>query len=168
MMYSKSKRRRKTKCLPSKGRVSMRYNHNKSRNSISCVLAAKRVLALLLCFLSLFSLAEPAYAACCSCWGWGCRECEARSVSGSCSEGLWGLTIDRLSTRSGPSTLYQDMGTYNVKGQWLYVHGRAWDSRNGIWWVLVDIPYGNEIRTLWTGYKRFDSRSLQIDWLPIL
>ena len=31
---------------------------------------------------------------------------------------LYGLTIDKLSTRSGPCTTYEDMGTYSVKGKW--------------------------------------------------
>ena len=81
--------------------------------------------------------------------------------------GLWGLTIDKLSTRSGPSTTYEDMGTYSVKDKWVRVYCRAWDKRNGIWWVKVAIPYKGETRILWTGYKRFDKTSLPLESIPI-
>lgn len=80
---------------------------------------------------------------------------------------LYGLTIDKLSTRSGPCTTYEDMGTYSVKGQWIRVYCRAWDKRNGIWWVKVGIPYRGETRILWTGYKRFDKNSLPLESIPI-
>lgn len=81
--------------------------------------------------------------------------------------GLWGLTIDKLSTRSGPCTIYEDMGTYSVKGKWIRVYCRAWDKRNGIWWVKVAIPYRDETRILWTGYKRFDKSTLPLESIPI-
>lgn len=80
---------------------------------------------------------------------------------------LWGLTTHKLSTRSGPSTSYQDMGTYNVQGQWIKVLSRAWDPSAGIWWVKCEIPYHNEIRVLWTGYKRFDSSTLPLESIPV-
>lgn len=83
------------------------------------------------------------------------------------SAALYGLTIDKLSTRSGPCTTYEDMGTYSVKGQWIRVYCRAWDKRNGIWWVKVGIPYRGETRILWTGYKRFDKNSLPLESIPI-
>ena len=80
---------------------------------------------------------------------------------------LRGLAIDKLSTRSGPSTDYEDMGTYSVKGQWIRVYCRAWDDRNDIWWVKVGIPYHGETRVLWTGYKRFDKTTLPLEDIPI-
>ena len=83
------------------------------------------------------------------------------------SSALYGLTIDKLSTRSGPCTTYEDMGTYSVKGQWIRVYCRAWDKRNCIWWVKVGIPYRGETRILWTGYKRFDKNSLPLESIPI-
>jgi len=80
---------------------------------------------------------------------------------------LWGIAIDKLSTRSGPSTTYDDMGTYSVQGQRIRVYCRAWDDRNDIWWVKVAIPYHGETRILWTGYKRFDKSSLPLEDIPI-
>ncbi len=81
--------------------------------------------------------------------------------------GIYGLTIDKLATRDGPGTQYNGKGTYFVKGQYIKVLTRAWDSRNGIWWVKCEIPYHNEIRVLWTGYKRFDHGTLPLESIPI-
>ena len=80
---------------------------------------------------------------------------------------LWGLAIDKLATRTGPSTLYEGGGTYSVRGQYIRVLSRAFDSRNGIWWVKCEIPYGSEIRVLWTGYKRFDADTLPLEAIPV-
>ena len=80
---------------------------------------------------------------------------------------IWGLTIDRLSTRKGPGTQYEEGGTYNVKGEYVRVLARAYDKRNGIWWVKCVIPYHGEERVLWTGYKRFDHDQLPLDIIPV-
>ena len=79
---------------------------------------------------------------------------------------IYGYTIDKLATRKGPSTTYEGGGTYSVKNQWIRVLAKAWDKRNGIWWVKCEIPYRKEIRVLWTGYKRFDPNSLNLADLP--
>ena len=78
---------------------------------------------------------------------------------------LYGLAKDNISTRSGPSTKYQDTGTYKLKGQYVRVYSRAYDSVNEIWWVKCLIPDNG--RLLWTGYKRFDSSTLPLDSIPI-
>ena len=80
---------------------------------------------------------------------------------------LYGLTIDKLSTRDGPGTTYNETGTYSVANQYIRVLSRAWDDRNGIWWVKCEIPYHGEIRVLWTGYKRFDPSTLPLESIPI-
>ena len=78
----------------------------------------------------------------------------------------YGLTIDKLATRKGPGTQYEGGGTYSVKGQYIKVLAKAWDKRNGIWWVKCEIPYHGEIRILWTGWKRFDHSTISLDDLP--
>ena len=83
------------------------------------------------------------------------------------AEGVWGLATQKLATRDGPGTTYNEKGTYNVAGQYIKVLSRAWDKRNSIWWVKCEIPYRNEIRVLWTGYKRFDSGTLPLESIPI-
>ena len=80
---------------------------------------------------------------------------------------LYGLTIDKLATRKGPGTQYEGGGTYSVKGQYIKVLSRAWDKRNGIWWVKCEIPYKKQIRVLWTGYKRFDPSTLPLESIPL-
>ena len=79
---------------------------------------------------------------------------------------VYGYTIDKLATRKGPCTTYDGGGTYSVKNQWIRVLAKAWDSRNNIWWVKCEIPYHGEIRVLWTGYKRFDPATLDLETLP--
>ena len=80
--------------------------------------------------------------------------------------GVYGYTIDKLATRKGPGTQYEEGGTYFVKNQWIKVLAKAYDRRNKIWWVKCEIPYKNEIRTLWTGYQRFDETTLNLNDLP--
>ncbi len=95
---------------------------------------------------------------------------EVRFMSGSqgsSSGALYGLATMKLATRSGPGTQYSEQGTYFVAGQYIRVLSRAWDSRNEIWWVKCEIPYGNGVRILWTGYKRFDSSTLPLSSIPI-
>ncbi len=77
---------------------------------------------------------------------------------------IYGLTIDKLATRKGPGTQYAGGGTYNVKGQYVKLLARAWDGN--IWWIKCEIPYRKEIRVLWTGYKRFDHSSFNLEDLP--
>ena len=82
------------------------------------------------------------------------------------ADGVWGLTIDKLATRKGPGTQYEGGGTYSVKNQYIKVLAKAWDKRNGIWWVKCEIHYKNQIRVLWTGWKRFDHSTISLDDLP--
>lgn len=79
---------------------------------------------------------------------------------------VYGLTIDKLATRKGPGTQYEGGGTYSVKGQYIQVLAKAYDNRNGIWWVKCVIPYHGENRILWTGWKRFDHSTISLDDLP--
>ena len=81
------------------------------------------------------------------------------------AEGIYGLAIMKISTRSGPSTKYQDTGTYDLKGQYLRVLARAYDDVNEIWWIKCVIPTNG--RALWTGYKRFDHATLPLEIIPI-
>ena len=63
----------------------------------------------------------------------------------------------RLSTRSGPSTRYDEPGTFfdqNWQSTSVEVLGKAWDASNEIWWVLVDFQSGGERYRVWTGLKR--------------
>ena len=78
--------------------------------------------------------------------------------------GTEGYTIDKLSTRSGPSTAYRETDTYKVKDQWIRVLSYAYDD-GAVCWLQCDIPYGNKFRRVYTGLKRFDATSLNLDIL---
>ena len=97
--------------------------------------------------------------------GWN-NETTAVTPSGQNTGRLFGLTIDKLATRKGPGTQYEGGGTYSVKGEYIEVLAKAYDKRNGIWWVKCVIPYHGEERILWTGYKRFDKNTLPLDMIP--
>ena len=64
-----------------------------------------------------------------------------------------------LATRTGPSTVYAEPGTFFGKNAWkdatVLVLKKAYG--NGVWWVQVDFSYGNKGRyRIWTGVKRVD------------
>ena len=79
---------------------------------------------------------------------------------------LWGVAVDVLAARTGPSTLYDGAGTYNVVGQRIRVFSRAYDSMSRSWWVKCEIPWMDELHVVWTPYKRFDSSTLPLDSIP--
>lgn len=62
----------------------------------------------------------------------------------------------RIATRSGPGTDYDELGSYHQAGYTLTVLSRAFDDRNGIWWLQVELNYGGELRRVYTGLKRVD------------
>lgn len=77
---------------------------------------------------------------------------------------LYGKAIDTLYTRSGPSTIYDEIGGYELKGQNVHVITAAWDSRNGIYWLQVDVNKGKgNHRRIYTGLKRI---SIDINRVP--
>ena len=86
--------------------------------------------------------------------------------SESCAP-VYGRAIKNISTRTGPSTKYDEGGTYPLEGEMVLIRSRAWDEANDIWWVEVEIPYKGEIRVLWTGYHRFDSGSVPLESIPV-
>lgn len=62
----------------------------------------------------------------------------------------------RLSTRSGPSTNYDELGSYFSAGTELRAISKAWDSRNDIWWIQVEFAYNGTARRAYTGLKRLN------------
>ena len=93
--------------------------------------------------------------------------CTVLCSAGLAETELYGYAIDKLATRDGPGTTYNEKGTYDVRNTYVRVLTRAWDDRNGIWWVKCVIPYHGENRVLWTGYKRFDPNTLPLESIPI-
>lgn len=96
-------------------------------------------------------------------YGYGTQDTSYTSPSG----GLYGLATQKIATRKGPGTSYEGGPTYPLKGQYVRVLSRAFDSANGIWWVKIEITQDFETQYLWTGYKRFDSKTLPLSSIPI-
>lgn len=60
----------------------------------------------------------------------------------------------RMATRSGPSTGYDELGSYFSAGQNVEVVSRAWDDVNNLWWVQVEFTYSGKLRRAYTGIQR--------------
>ncbi len=108
--------------------------------------------------------------------GWTCSNCGRTGNTGnfcpSCrakkpEQEIWALAIDRLSINAGPGTsrYFREIGTYRVKGQFCRVFAKSWDTDNGIWWIQCAIPGSNNIIG-WTGLKRFDQSTFNLNDLP--
>ena len=76
-------------------------------------------------------------------------------------------TTSRLAVNAGPGTrrYFDELGSYGQAGMSVRVLAKAYDPNNGIWWLKIVIP-GSEGRTGWTGLKRFDAASFDLDALP--
>ena len=72
--------------------------------------------------------------------------------------------IMRLSTRTGPSTNYTELGSYFKAGDPIRVLTCAYDTRNGIYWVQVEFTYQNQLRRAYTGLKRVNAST---SYLPV-
>lgn len=59
-----------------------------------------------------------------------------------------------LSTRSGPTTGYNGVGDYPIKGQAVHVLSRVHDG--SIWWLQIEFEYKNTLIRCYTGLKRVD------------
>ena len=66
-----------------------------------------------------------------------------------------------ISTRSGPTTGYNGLGDYRIKGQWVHVLSKVNDG--SIWWLQVEFDYHSELIRCYTGLKRVD---IQISSVP--
>ena len=107
---------------------------------------------------------------------WNCPVCNRTGNSGNYCEKcgtarpdqeIWALAIDRLSINAGPGTsrYFDEIGTYRVKGQYVRVFAKSWDTDNDIWWIQCEIPGTNHVIG-WTGLKRFDQSTFDLDALP--
>ena len=61
----------------------------------------------------------------------------------------------RLATRTGPGTQYDEPGSFFSAGTTVTVLSKAYDQRNGIWWVQVEFSSGGNRYRAYTGVKRF-------------
>lgn len=75
---------------------------------------------------------------------------------------VWGTSNRRLATRTGPGTQYDEPGSFNQAGAQYKILSKAYDTRNGIWWVQVEIQTKGGVIWAYTGIKRFDNLNLAL------
>ena len=69
---------------------------------------------------------------------------------------------ERMATRSGPGTQYDELGSYFQAGTWVRAVSAAFDERNSIWWIQTEFTYRGEKRRAYTGVKRLDMMVTQV------
>lgn len=69
----------------------------------------------------------------------------------------------RLATRSGPSTQYDELGSFLKTGENVDVISKAYDEENGIWWLQVGFSANGKKYRAYTGLKRVD---IDVDTVP--
>ncbi len=81
---------------------------------------------------------------------------------------VYGLATSNIAMNDGPGTrrYFNELGTYRVSGSYLKIVAKAWDPNNGIWWLKVECPRGTG-HYGWTGLKRFDANSFDLDKVPM-
>ncbi len=62
----------------------------------------------------------------------------------------------KLATRTGPGTGYDEPGTFLYAGAAVTAVSRAWDSYHGIWWVQVDLYADSSRYRVYTGLQRLE------------
>ena len=94
-----------------------------------------------------------------------CENCGTLKPAGE----QWALATMKLAINDGPGTsrYFNELGTYNVAGQMVRVFAKSWDTDNDIWWIKCEIPGTNHVIG-WTGLKRFDQSTFDLDALPVV
>lgn len=65
--------------------------------------------------------------------------------------------LKRIATRSGPSTNYDELGSFLSLGDKIVVIQKAWDHRNDRWWLQVEFNHWRgQICRAYTGLQRVD------------
>lgn len=70
----------------------------------------------------------------------------------------------RIASRTGPGTQYDEPGSFNQSGESYPILSKAYDSRNEIWWVQIELTNRGNTYWLYTGVKRFND--LDLDQIP--
>lgn len=70
--------------------------------------------------------------------------------------GVIAMLSQRAATRSGPSTGYDEPGTFGSAGDEVKVISKLWDSNNHLWWFQIEFPYRGEWMRAYTTESRVD------------
>lgn len=71
--------------------------------------------------------------------------------------GVIGYTNQRIPTRSGPGTDYDEPGSFFSAGQEVKVNSKVWDSYHDLWWYQFEFMYEGEWYRLYTTDYRIDA-----------
>ena len=72
------------------------------------------------------------------------------------SRGEIGYSNQRLPTRSGPGTMYDEPGSFLSAGSEVKVVAKSWDSNNHLYWYHFEFEYKNAWYRLYTTDSRID------------
>ena len=89
----------------------------------------------------------------------------SNSGSGYEFSGIQAKMVEKLATRSGPSTEFTACGQIDLRGTYVTVYSLKYDNY-GEPWVEVEINAGG-LRRVWTGAKRLDLNENQLRMLPV-
>lgn len=70
--------------------------------------------------------------------------------------GVIGYANQRIPTRSGPGTGYDEPGSFFSAGHEVKVTSKVWDSNNHLWWYQLEFQYSGEWYRLYTTDHRID------------
>ena len=89
------------------------------------------------------------------------------TAAGPAAADMLVTTNQKVATRTGPSTKYDEGGTFLSAGAQVTAKYKAWDNYNEIWWVQVDFASGGVRYRLFTGLKRLnmDISLLSEEWV---
>ena len=131
------------------------------------------IAAMLLCVMIPCAQAETWYCPQCGNQNYYnyCPMCGTAKPVNSAQSGSWNdhytsyasvssVLNSRLATRTGPSTTYDEPGSFFSAGTSVNVLSRAYDTRNNIWWVQVEFSYSGAWYRAYTGVKRFNNLNL--------
>ena len=79
---------------------------------------------------------------------------------------VYATSIARVATRTGPGTQYDEPGSFHKAGTCYRVLSKGYDSRNGIWWVQIEISYQGGTIWAYTGAEKRFGNNLNLNAIP--
>ena len=75
--------------------------------------------------------------------------------------GVIGYSNQRIPTRSGPGTMYDEPGSFFSAGQEVKVVGKSWDENNHLYWYQLEFEYKDAWYRLYTTDGRIDVANVE-------
>ena len=77
------------------------------------------------------------------------------------ASGVIGYSNQRIPTRSGPGTMYDEPGSFFSAGQEVKVVGKSWDDNNHLYWYHLEFEYKDAWYRLYTTDGRIDVANVE-------